>query len=238
MTESATILSGDRAQRSAQREALLSAMTVEHANLMSVMTAFTQHADPASQDYATLAHQVITTVDKVLSYAGDEDSLFVRNTTRPLRELREHAQAVLARVDTFEASQQVVGPSLGADNVPVYVLLFQAQGHDMQKWAQLLRSLGQYTLGRPIYQAEEDVRRVIRLRLSDDKEAYVKVAVPQSALSSSEALSTRKDRYGNALLSLPVGVIRPENILEFVHGKHHYHFIRGQLHVSISAERD
>lgn len=237
MTEQVTILANERTKRSAQRQVLLESMTEAHQHLISIINEFTLQPDHAAGDYAALAQRVIDGVDKVLSEVADDDSLFIRNTTKPLRELKSHAETVLAQVGDFEAIQQDTGPTLSADMVPVYVLLFQAQGHDVAKWAQLLRSLGQYTLGRPIYQTEEDVRRVIRLRLSDDKEAYVKVAVPQSILSSSDSLSTRKDRYGNALLSLPVGAIRPDNILEFVHGKQRYHFIRGQLHVSSSAER-
>lgn len=237
MTEPVTILANERSKRSTQRQVLLESMTAEHQRLLSIIHAFTQQSAHGAPDYATLSQRVVEGVDKVLSHVGDDESLFIHNTTKPLRELKSHAEAVLAQVGAFEASQQVTGPSLGADMVPVYVLLFQVQGHDVGKWAQLLRSLGQYTLGRPIYQTEEDVRRVIRLRLSDDKEAYVKVAVPQSIVSSNEALSARKDRYGNALLSLPVGAIRPDNILEFVHGKQRYHFVRGQLHVSSSAER-
>jgi len=130
-------------------------------------------------------------------------------------------------------------PTLQNNMVPVYVLLFQQQGHDLKKWAQLLGNIERYILGRPIYEHEDDAQKVIRIKMSEEQEGYIKLAVAQSAWEKALNMPERMDRYGNRLVSLAAGTAKSEHILEFVHGKKRYHFIEGELvNVSSTTKRN
>lgn len=238
MTDQVTLLAGDQSKKENRRQALLDAMRTQREVVDSMLQAFSIKDTHTPQEYIDLAQQIIAAVDQVLTGCADEDSLFLRNTVKPLKALREQAEALLVQfADHDHQCADSHHAALAQHMTAVYVLLFQTQGDDLSRWSQLLRSLGQYVLGRPVYATEDAVKSVIRARMAGAKEAYVKVAVPTSTTEDS-TLSPRQDRYGNTLLSLPMGAIQSDHILEFVHGKDHYHFIKGQLvHVSSSTKR-
>lgn len=237
MSEAVTLISTEKAKSMAYRDGLLKAMSDQYENVTSSLDKFMQANWHENDDYAKLAQDVVCAVDKVLADHSDESSLFLRNILKPLKNIREQAQSVLDSMSIADESL-MQNFTMGSSYASVYVLLFQSQGHNMQKWAQLLQSLGHYALGRPVYESEEDVQRVIRLRFSDAKEAYAEVAVSKDIIASSLNASNRQDRHGNALLSLPVGAINSQHILRFIHGKNQYRYYQGELiNVPISTER-
>ncbi|PHQ78227.1 MAG: Dot/Icm secretion system protein IcmQ [Coxiella sp. (in: Bacteria)] len=240
MTGSITMTASKKTQSDEIKRQLLVDMQEEQSTYMQKLTEFYKTEDHSKADYIELMKGVIASVDKVLNGCDYESSLFLRNTVKPLKEMRAKAVDILEQIDAQALSEKnYLLPTLEKECVPVYVLMFQSKGHDIENWSQLLRSLGRYVLGRPIYKTEEDVQKVIRAKMSSEHEGYAKVAVSQSVLDSLDELSVRKDRFGNELISLPAGIVSSQHILEFVHGKKRYHFIRGNLiDVSISTERN
>ncbi len=239
MTTHITISASEKLKHEELKRDLVRDMQEQQKISMQKLNEFFVKEVHEESDYRQLARLVVDTVDSVLENKECDDSLFLRNTVKPLKEMRERALKLLVELEAQEASAEaLLRPKLGPDMVPIYILVFQSQGYDLEKWAQLLRSIGSYVLGRPVYESETDVQKVIHIKMSQEQEGYVKVGVAQMALKASAELPEREDRYGNRLLSLPAGSVSSENILEFVHGKKSYHFIKGELiDVSITAKR-
>jgi intracellular multiplication protein IcmQ len=240
MKDAITISSAEKAKAIAVRRQLLADIEKENAFFVQKLHEFSKDNKKAKEDYINLAQSVIAAIDNILGRADYEESLFLRNAIRPLKRIREQASDLLVQCDNQQKSKGYLAPILQKDMLPVYIHLFQSQGHDLESWAQLLRSLGRYVLGRPVYKQEEDVKSVIRAKMSNEQEGYVKVAVPAALLEVSNNASPRSDRFGNALVTLPAGIIDTQHILEFVHGKKRYHFVKGGL-IDVSSrptERD
>lgn len=239
MTEQVTMVASAKHKNDQVKRQLLVAMTKKRQDLMQKFAAFMKNDLHEKQDYVMLAKGIVADVDSVLNENDYESSLFLRNTVKPLKQMREEALSVLALLDEQDEIEKHFTPVLKEDMVPVYVLVFQQQGHNLAKWAQLLRGLSQYVLGRPIYATEADVRKVIRTKMTEDQEGYVKVAIDKAILEKCALMAPRKDRYGNTLLSLPAGTVSSHNILEFVQGKKCYHFNEGELiDVSSTTKRN
>ncbi len=239
MTVKVGLSASAKLKKDEAKRQLLASMQAKRKVVTEKLEQFMRNDTHDQQDYVALAQELIEQVDSVLDENDYESSLFLSNTVRPLKEMRENAATLLAQLEAHDAFKNNAAPALEKDNVAVYVLVFQQNGHDLTKWAQLLRGLGRYVLGRPIYASEEDVRKVIRVKMTEDHEGYVKVGVAKSALEKCVDLSPRSDRYGNALLTLPAGAVSSQHILEFVHGKKRYHFIEGELiDVSVTTKRN
>ena len=236
MKDAITISSAEKAKAVAIRRQLLVDIEQENAAFVQKLEEFSKDNTKAREDYINLAKSVVTSVDNILGRADYEESLFLRNAIRPLKRIREQAADLLEQCDKQQESEGHKTPILEKDMAPVYIHLFQSQGHDLESWAQLLRSLGRYVLGRPVYKQEDDVKSVIRAKMSSEQEGYVKVAVPASLLEISDKASPRSDRFGNALVTLPAGIIDTQHILEFVHGNKRYHFVKGGL-IDVSSSR-
>lgn len=234
MSEQLTMSSSLKLKKTELKRQLLIGMIEKHEAMMQKLNQFMQQDLPLQADYVTLAKSVINEVDALLAENDYESSLFLRNTVKPFKKMREDAQNLLEQLTGKTTVESHTVAQLSADSVPVYILVFQQQGHNIAKWTQLLRSLGRYVLGRPIYATAAAAESVIRNKLSHDHEGYVKVAVEKSAIEAGEKLSKRKDRFGNELITLPAGAVNSRNILEFVQGKKRYHFIKGEL-VDVSS---
>lgn len=182
-----------------------------------------------AEGYLKVMHDVIGIIDRVLN-AGDWDSsLFLRNTVKPMKLLREQALEAIEFLNAAEDASLYQPAALEQDAVVIYVSLFQNQGDDLSKWALQLRSLSRYVLGRPIYANEEDVKKLIRVKVSRSSEAYVAVAIDKQFIQGGDVALKRTDRHGSALLNLAPGAIKTSNIREFVHMDKHYYFYDGKL---------
>lgn len=234
MTDHVTVLSDERAKKDAVKRQLLADMRAKHEDVMKKISQFMRQDLRDKEDYVTLAQSIIDDVDSVLQANDYESSLFLRNTVKPLKKVRQDVIGLLEQFNAEQERETNKAPVLQADMMPVYVLLFQQQGHNMQRWTQLLDGLERNVLGRPVYEHEEDAAKAIRLKMTGEQEGYVKVAVPTSAIRTNAGFT---DRFGSSLLSLAPGSIRGQHILEFVHGKKHYHFLGGELvHVPSTAK--
>lgn len=223
---------------------LLACVDAEKVDLSQVAEKFyAQHTTDTSEQKAldiseqkTFCQAVIDSVDRVLE-AGDWDSsLFLRNTAKPLKKLREQAEQLLKQIDHTQAPEAAYRQkALADDDVRLYISLFQANGGDLKQWALQLRSIRSHLLGRPVYENEEDVQKIVRQKTNRLSEAYVAVVVKKTAVLSEPFRAPRLDRNGNTLVTLKDGAVSVDNIVEFVHGGKQYQFVRGALHESGSA---
>jgi intracellular multiplication protein IcmQ len=182
----------------------------------------------ADTDYRQLCQSIIATIDQVLTTDDWETSLFLRNTLKPLRKLRDQAQELLIVMGDDVKTSYVAAP-LAPNATKLYISLYQANGHDLKQWAAQLASLSSYMIGRPIYANEADVIQIIRTKLSQLSEAYVVVAVDRDKIITDSQSRARKDRLGHVLISLLPDAIASDKIVEFVHQGKHYAYRDQQL---------
>lgn len=202
----------------------------EKVNFVKIADAFYKQNYRNKSHYIEFCKEVIKAIDKVLSAGDWNDSLFLRNTVKPLRELREEAALILAQATrAVDQHPDQVTQQVAEDSVQVFISMFQSDGHNLQKWAMQLRSITKYLIGRPVYANEADVQKVIRMKLQQASEAYIVVAIKKAAIRQDPFEPERFDRYGNKLLMLTPGAVEVSNILRFVHYGKVYRFIDGHL---------
>ncbi len=212
------------------KQNLLDAVRHETKDFIKVADEFYQSGTQDDKSYIEFCQSVIAAIDRVLEAGDWNDSLFLRNTARPLKQLREKAQKLLdAATGESSESQEHAAPEINDDQIKAYVSLFQSDGHNLRKWELQLRSIESYLVGRPVYEKEEDVYRVVRAKVATFSEAYAVVVVNKSAIRDDYYEAGRTDRNGNILVSIMPGAIKPEHIVEFVHQGKRYRFIEGQL---------
>lgn len=182
------------------------------------------------EDYLNLSQAIIDAVNHVMAAGNWEESLFLRNTLKPLKEIR--AQAVTLRqqaMATAGSEEKYKLRPLSEEEMLVYISIFQSVGDDLAGWALQIASLRSHLLGRPVYTNEVDVRKVLRQKLLTDSEAYVVVAIKRTDIEDSIHQFDRVDRYGNSLLTLKETAVKTTNIFEFVHHNKRYFYKSGKL---------
>lgn len=193
---------------------LLTAVQQEKSDLTQIADIFYQQTHRSNESYVNLCEAVIKAVDRIEASGDWQQSAFLKNTFDPLKKCRDQAQELYAQLtgkNLLQDSMKV----LSANQTRCFISLYQSQGHDLKLWALQLMSIENHIVGRPIYRNEEDVQKVMRLKLSQTQEAYAVIAVENHKII--EQGKKRVDRIGNELVTLPAGSVKTENILEFVH---------------------
>lgn len=213
----------------ALKQQLIDCLKQEKTDFIAIAKNFYQESHRTREHYLELTDAIIGAVDHVLNASDWEDSLFLRNALKPLKEIREQAMALKKDATLTAADQQVVLRALSDDEMLVYISIFQSEGHNLRKWELQLGSLRSHLLGRPVYEKEENVAKVIRQKLMQVSEAFVVVAVNKKDIQSFAYQAERVDRFGNPLLTLKDSSVKTENIFEFVHQNQRYFFLNGKL---------
>lgn len=183
----------------------------------------------AENSYIAANEKLIQILDELLSVGDWQASLFLKTAAKQFMELRLQAQQLLAEVQRVTSIQHQERAHAFEDARVVYISVYQAEGHDLHKWHQTLKSLTDYSLSRPVYQEEEHIRAMIRAKEQVQREGYVQVLVQQQDIVALPSDKKSYDRFGNELLTLKAGVVKPEHIVEFVHGEQRYQFQQDAL---------
>ena len=207
------------------KKQLLEQLKLKDAEVTSLVEAFYAKQAYSTQDYLTFCQRVDNIMQELLQ--NDQDSLFLRNALKPLRDLKAQAQQILASNQEGPLPAQRIS-TLDSSTRRVYILLFQNDGHNLRQWALQLRAIERYALGRPVYAEQTDVEQAIRLRLSQSREAYVVCTIACDAILS-DAINKRSDRYGKPLLNLSEKAVTSDCIEAFVHQGKRYQWHDGQL---------
>src|SRR5262245_23959655 len=101
---------------------------------MEVARSFYQQGHRTRAHYLELTDAIISAVDHVLNANDWEDSLFLRNALKPLKEIREQAMALKQEAIQTAADQQITLRALDEDEMLVYISIFQSEGHNLRKW--------------------------------------------------------------------------------------------------------
>ncbi len=214
------------------KQQLINYLKQETVDFKEIAERFYQQEYHSEEDYLALTDAIINATDRVLNADHWEDSLFLRNALKPIKQLREQALLVKKEATVTLSDPSVTLRPLADNEQLVYISLFQSEGHDLRKWAIQLSTLSHHVLSRPVYEKEEDVVAVIRKKLIQVSEAFVIVAVKKQEVQPIALHSERVDRLGNVLLTLKDTAVKTENIFEFVHQQQRYFFVNGQLVVN------
>lgn len=210
------------------RERMLEAVKNEKNAFKKVLDEFYSKTQRDDTSYYEANLKVIETIDHILAAGDWEDSLFLRNTVRPLRELRAQAVALKEQLEAEQQVKEGQKSALQPGQRLVYISVYQAGSGQLIQWEMLLRSLPRYVQGRPIYASEEDIQKALRARQNSVSEAYVVVMVNDADILD-QTKKPRIDRLGLPILDLKENAIKIENIIEFVYLNQHYAFRNGKL---------
>lgn len=168
-------------------------------------------------------HKLIQVLEDVLAAGDWEATLFLRTAAKRLERLRAEGEELLAlatgehsTVHDMDELEQKPG------YIKVFVALYQAEGNNIKKWLNLVNTLSEHSVGRPIYNEEEAVRAMIRSKPDPTRQAYVEVAIKEESIIQLNGDMVPKDKSGHDLLTLKSGAIHFDNIVEFIHGDKRY----------------
>jgi Dot/Icm secretion system protein IcmQ len=183
---------------------------------------------------SNLEQQVLLILDELLEKGHWDDGLFLQASGKKLRELREKiAQRVKQPEsdDLFQSehNSRQFFTAASSSTVEVFVLLYSADAHNLKKWESLLQKLDENSIGRPIYQKEEEIQTALRAKQRRENDAYVVVRVVAEDILP-PAAEPLTDNLGQKLILLRHGAIQPQNIVRFMHLNTSYHFNHGKLH--------
>lgn len=123
----------------------------------------------------------------------------------------------------IQSKDVVVESALAADDMLVYVYLFNTQGLSAVTWQKLLQPtvMYEYSVNRPIYIDKSQVESFIRSRTSKVQHGYLTIAIKKEHLLPVEAVAP-KDAIGNPLYKVKEGSLHFERIVSFRHNDHDY----------------
>lgn len=106
----------------------------------------------------------------------------------------------------------------------VYVLLYCADGNNIYKWENVLRSVASHVVSRPIYKQEKDAKAALRAASNKLNEGYVSIFIHEEDIIPPDQERSQIDRYGHEIINVKDGVVRREIIHRFVHISGIYEF--------------
>jgi intracellular multiplication protein IcmQ len=173
--------------------------------------------DQEKEKLIELGNKLVESLKKLLDTSGWESSLFLRNIKKKLHLIQTESESLVAELSgkSAEAAQKNINALAPEGFTKVFVLVFQAEGRNLQIWRSLLKVLPQYGITRPIYLNEDHVRELVRSKTEIHKYGYVIALVNNSAILSIEKPSI--DALGHELLTLREGALKTENIVAFIH---------------------
>ncbi|OGO92803.1 MAG: Dot/Icm secretion system protein IcmQ [Coxiella sp. RIFCSPHIGHO2_12_FULL_42_15] len=211
------------------RKTLCEVVESEKERFLQLAQAFYDGGQRTEQQCLELTNAIVAAVDHVLQ-AGDWDSsLFLRNIIKPLREIRAKALQAQSELMRVQGLEEIGEYQLKANEVKIYISLFQAEGHDLQKWEAQLRSIHAYMAGRPVYKNEEDARKAVRQKILQTSEAYAIAVVDKAKILENDFGGKKTDRQGFELLTIQLGAVTSQFVVEFVHLGKRYHFYNQRL---------
>lgn len=176
-----------------------------------------------------VALEIKKILDEGIAAGPWQANLFLKGIKKKLEELRDN---FVIKVGLDQHHKQTANDLLAAEsceNTEVYIALYQSQGGNMSKWQEVVVSLVNYTMGRPIYCNEADVQAAIRLNDRNLNHAYAVVKVHGDAILSDTTDLVRTDREGRKLISLREAAIQLKNIVRLVHATGQYKLVRNFL---------
>jgi Dot/Icm secretion system protein IcmQ len=176
--------------------------------------------------------QLVLAIDEAITKGRWESSLFLKNTLKQLQTLRAHIIKELGEEDdavvTTDSAQAMLLLTEREGYERIYIALYQSESDNLDRWFSTIKMLTGYSMSRPVYRSEEEVRHMIREKQTKS-DAYVIVWVKQADILPSYSGVPLKDRWGYELLTIKEGAVRSENIVMFVYNDTRYRLTHQSL---------
>lgn len=176
-----------------------------------------------------IAKQLRQIIEDILNTSDWESSIFLKQSATKLRNLLVESDR-LCKIFAVQKTTAVQKNSISKNIkqeiplglVQVYVLLYQANGDNLDAWYENIKSLTGYSASRAIYKNQNHIEEFIRSKKGNTTcNGYVIVNVKNSDFYNTEAPAF--DLYNHELVVLKESAIKLENIVEFVlANKQHY----------------
>lgn len=141
------------------------------------------------------------------------------------RFIRDKLNTLLQRVESdlnaLKLEEESKTTTLAADEVFVYVYLFNAQGLVFQTWKKMVNPsvFYEYSVNRPIYGDIKHVETNIRIKSNRNQHGFITVAIKKDNILTSAETT---DVSGNPVLKVKEGSLHFDRFLSFTHNGHEY----------------
>lgn len=191
---------------------------------------------------AEFLRKTIKLIDELLETGDWSQGLYLETSAKKLTNFKNEAQNLLSEIKEAQQGEKkvktrvVASSEEGAVPLDVFVSIYQSDPENILMWESTLKGIADYSVARPIYRSEDDIKSVIRAKPDPTKEAYAVVTINESDLRQATAGKIQEDQLGNELLTIKEGVVTPDRIARFVHGKRTYNFEDGKLMLESESE--
>jgi intracellular multiplication protein IcmQ len=144
------------------------------------------------------------------------------------RFIRDRLQAVLASVnkhiEIVKESAEETTHSLAADEMLVYVYLYNANGIILKTWQNMLNPavFYEYSVNRPIYTEKSDVQAFIRSKTNKVQHAFLTIAIKKQHMLKAINAEEMKDTIGSPLIKVKEGSLLFNRLISFTHNGNDY----------------
>lgn len=177
--------------------------------------------------------ELIELLDQLLNQDYWNETPFLSAAYTRLKNLRdEFAEKEELAKSSADKSSQVTKYGNGCAThliQEVYVALYQTDGNNLAKWEQLLQAISNHSISRPIYQNEQDIKKVLRAIAIKHNHAYIAVKIRQQDIIHLPEEQRVRDKLGHPLLLLQERAVSKLNITRFVHVSGEYRLEGGRL---------
>jgi hypothetical protein len=146
------------------------------------------------------------------------------------RFVRDRLQTLLANLEkdlqlTVDEEAKHADIVLAADEVFIYVYLFNAHGATLRTWQNMLipKVFYEYSVNRPIYAEKQQVESVVHSKSNKAQHAYLTIAIKTADIIKSATGTAQKDGYGNITLKIKEGSLHFAKLSSFTHNELNYY---------------
>ncbi len=208
------------------KRVLLEKIKIATAELKEIQSHF-DIEEASLEDQFNVNQKTINTLQTLLKFSKpqEKDSLFIRNLMKPFR---EHLDQLTSSQESLKGkiSPKFYSRRMAAGHERfVFVSLYQLDGYDLARWERQIQDLLRFNVARPVYSNENEIKKMIRAKLSKTPEAYLVISVDESHIVDGiNSMDGEKK-----LIKLNEKAIKKGEIVEFVHLSRHYKFSNGKL---------
>ncbi len=173
--------------------------------------------------------QRIKLLDRIRDMVARDESLRAKyQVGDKFRFVRDRLQALLSQLELHAESKQAeevkreVVATAAADEVLLYVYLYNAQGVTLQTWVNMLtpKLFYEYSVNRPIYLDRTHIESLIRSKNNPMQHAFLTVVVKQNLLVQNE--NPPKDALGHTIVKVKEGSLKFERFISLTHNENDY----------------
>lgn len=177
---------------------------------------------------------ILKALDEAIEQAPWDTTIFLQAMRNRLIEIRDKFKHEALLDENTDENNLVPATLFGriakrTGIAEVFVLIYSADGINIHKWENILRSISKHTISRPIYRSEQDAKKALRAASNKLNEAYVSVFIHEDDIIPPKPDKIPHDRYGTEILNIKEGIIHLENIHHFVHASGVYEFRKDML---------